>query len=64
MEYPTWQQLTEHEWGESDTTLQALLIHAVSALSVHGRYTSMTPGQVYNEIVKTAQEVARLVEKD
>jgi hypothetical protein len=60
MEYPTWQQLTEHEWGESDTPLQALLIHAVAALSTQGKYASKTPWEVYDGIVKTAQEVDTL----
>ena len=55
MEYPTWEQLMEQ--GESDTPQQVLLIQAVAALSTQGRFASMTPWEVYDRIVKTAQEI-------
>ena len=54
MEFPTWEQLMEQEEVEA---VRFLLIQAIAALSTQGRYTAMTPPEVYASIVKTSQEI-------
>ena len=52
--YPTWEELMSGEQTPTD----AVLMQAIAALSTEGRYTSMTPDEVYAEVVRQTLLVA------
>lgn len=54
-EYPTFAELMDHE--REQTPIDRLLVQAIAALSTEGRYASMHPEDVYNEVVRQCKEV-------